>query len=73
MKTRDKTIDRCKKCGKEIRYDREDGYWDNLVRQTNGTLLWTPFNCVIENTSHEPINFISDKKGYYHYSPNRKT
>lgn len=59
--TDDKTLDNCKKCGKEIKYDREDGYWDNL----DGN-LWTPFNCLIENDHHEPINHVCDKKGFYH-------
>lgn len=71
MDTRDKTFDRCKKCGKKIRYDREDGYWDNLVKQ-NGTYIWTPFNCVDDKNIHEPMNHTSDDKGYYHPSVGKK-
>lgn len=63
--TPDKTIDKCSKCGKSIRYDREDGYWDNLVMR-KGTIEWTPFNCINDKNLHEPTNHRSDEKGYYH-------
>ncbi len=64
--TPDQTFDTCIKCGKKIRYDKGDGYWDNLTKQKDGTSLWTPFNCVNETTTHEPTNHTPDDKGYYH-------
>lgn len=55
------TIDKCIKCGKLIKYDKLDGYWDSTEKKHLHTLY-----CNRECDSlHEPINYISDDKGYY--------
>lgn len=63
--TKDKTVDVCKHCGKEIVYDRQDGYWDNKTEE-GSNIIWTPFNCIDDTKQHVPTNHTVNKKGYYH-------
>ena len=65
------TIDKCIKCGKVITYDKPDGYWDSLEKK-GGKYVYTPYCDQESNHLHEPINYKSDEKGYYHPSVGKK-
>lgn len=56
------TKDICKHCGKEIIYDADDGYWDNILPTGNRT----PFNCLeTGEVFHEPTNHMRNIRGFY--------
>ena len=65
--TPDKTVDKCKFCGREIIYDQEDGYWDSFEKQVGPIKHYTPFcDKREEGYTHESINHLLDEKGHYH-------
>jgi hypothetical protein len=63
MEIPDRTKDVCVECGKEITYDKEDGYWDSFQKEEGGVKYYTP-ECT-PTKFHEPINYICNEKGYY--------
>jgi hypothetical protein len=63
----DEVKDFCLKCGQEIVYDKEDGYWDSFVKEEDGKRYWT-LACDEEMKEyHEPVNFVRNSQtGIYH-------
>lgn len=69
----DKVKDKCHKCGKEIIYDKEDGYWDSFVGDVydevqDRIVKHYTLSCDDEfNEMHEPSNFKRCNGGIYYY------
>ena len=58
--------DACKHCGAQIRYDKEDCYWDSVHDEKNGMTTYTPY-CGDDDSHqlHEPVNYERGRHGLY--------
>lgn len=68
IEAQDQTLDKCSKCHKEIRYDKEDGYWDSFEKEEHGMKYYTP-SCDNDFKSlHEPVNYTRGERGIYFHN-----